>query len=138
MVQRSALGRWLASTLSALGLALLAAGHILPVLHFALVAHELCAEHGALHHVEARPKASLGRVQSARSEAAVKATANAGHEDEDCSVVTTAGHRAVLEARDELTVLAPPSAPSRLSLCARAAERSVALLDYAPKLAPPV
>ena len=57
MVQRSALARWLVSTLSALGLALLAAGHILPVLHFALVAHELCAEHGALHHVEATAKA---------------------------------------------------------------------------------
>ena len=125
------------STLSALGLALLAAGHILPVLHFALVAHELCAEHGALHHVEAT-KARVGRVQSARSEAAAKATANAGHEHEDCSVVATAGQRAVLGSRDELTALAPSSAPSKLSLSARAAERSVALLDYAPKLAPPV
>lgn len=136
-VPQSALGRWLVSLLSTLALGLLAAGHVLPVLHFALVAHELCAEHGALHHVEQPSKPGLERARSARPEA-TNASANAGHEHDDCNIVATATSRAVLSERAELAKLPPAVTPSRLSLRARATERSVALLDYAPKLAPPV
>lgn len=126
------------STLSALSLAVLAAGYVLPILHFTLVAHELCAEHGALHHVETSRKGDLRRAVPARSESAAAASANAAHEHDDCGVLATSATRAVLEARDELRVEAPAVAASRLSLSARAAARNVALLDYAPKLAPPV
>lgn len=120
---------------SALALALLAAGYVLPVLHFTLVAHELCAEHGALHHVEAA-KTDLRRAPASKSQAVT--LVNAGHEHDDCGLLATTGNRAVLCEGVQVTARLIPVVRSKVSLRARAAERCVALLDYAPKLAPPV
>lgn len=120
--------------LSTLGLALLAAGHVLPVLHFTFVAHELCAEHGALHHVESAKTAAPAKPSSSHA----VTVANTGHDHDDCDLVAVSGDRAVLVDGVQVTAHVSPAPHRKPSLGARAAERCVALLDYAPKLAPPV
>ncbi|MFZ5893908.1 MAG: hypothetical protein ACOY0T_22795 [Myxococcota bacterium] len=129
----SALARWLAHVLGTFALALLTAGHVLPVLHFTLVAHELCEEHGALHHVEAKSRGE----RSAR-EQGLRAAAHTGHEHEHCGVVATGSERAlapVLTAACNITRVVVDQGPS---VQARSAHASLLPLDYAPKLAPPV
>jgi len=135
-VPQSALTRWLANVLGALTLALLAAGHVLPVLHFALVAHELCAEHGALHHVEAKAAAQASR-SLARGQAVLPA-ADGQHEHEHCGVVATAVERTLVPAAPQVSCRFIDANAASSPCAGREAHVSVALLAYAPKLAPPV
>jgi hypothetical protein len=131
------LARWFMNALGALTLALLTVGHVLPVLHFTLVAHELCAEHGALHHVDGKESASSSHRSPARGQAALPA-ANAQHEHEHCSVIATAAERALVPAAPEFSSVFVASRSELSAPAARMAHRNVALLAYAPKLAPPV
>lgn len=137
-VRNAALARWLANVFGALALALLAAGYALPVLHFTLVAHELCAEHGALHHVEEAPRAERGVAHAAPKGRAFSASAQAAHEHDHCGVVSTTAERSLLPSRVEVDALHASVTPAALGLRSGVAQPSLALLDYAPKLAPPV
>jgi hypothetical protein len=125
--------RLLSWLLSALLLFVLGSGYALPALHFAAVAHEVCAEHGALEHVhEVR-----GAASAEPSKDAAWATSESTHEHDCCrvlgvsppSVLATTGALAV-----EVTLGLAPAA----ALCEAFANANVALLRYAPKLAPPV
>jgi len=126
---------WLRATAASFALfALLGVGHVLPALHFALVAHRICAQHGELLH-EAEP-ASAAESRSSVRELVVGQ--HAEHEHEHCGVLALPGSFAL-----------PPSATGRAPCPAGepiasaehgklAAHVGIALLLYAPKLAPPV
>ncbi|MGC4095028.1 MAG: hypothetical protein QM756_45340 [Polyangiaceae bacterium] len=131
----SALARWFANLLGVAALVLLSVGHVLPVLHFTLVAHELCAEHGALHHVEGKAAAESPRPAAPHS---VVPEAHGGHEHEHCGTAATASERWLLPESAELPFFVSDSVSQQKSLSAAAGHPSVALLSYAPKLAPPV
>ena len=114
--------------------ALLGVGHVLPALHFSLVAHRICAEHGELLHGAASAPAAASRS----SELQLVTDQHAGHEHEHCGVLALPGSTGL-----------PPSAFWReppeveVSLAVgvvgeRTAHVGIALLRYAPKLAPPV
>jgi hypothetical protein len=119
---------------------LIGVGHVVPALHFLFVAHHLCAEHGEL--VDA--VASAAGAESAESprekagaSAAVCASSAAAHSHEHCGVFAAtraAPALAPAPAADRLppAVRLPPSQGE-----ARDAHIDIALLHYAPKLAPP-
>lgn len=138
MIRGSAIGRrgleWLRATAASVALfALLGVGHLLPALHFALVAHRICAEHGELVH-EAAP-APVVAERSSGPELVVGE--HAAHEHEHCGVLALSGSPAVaLSATGrELRSAGEPIASDRHGeLCAHV---GIALLLYAPKLAPP-
>ena len=121
--------------LGAVSLVLFAAlgvSQVLPALHFALVVHRVCAEHGELVHESASVAPEV-----APAEAAIVARDGVSHEHEHCGVLATPGSFAVL-----VPAAAQAAAPGATELevgfgCARAAHVRIALLDYAPKLAPP-
>ncbi|HTV19015.1 MAG TPA: hypothetical protein VMG12_10100 [Polyangiaceae bacterium] len=138
MIRGTAIGRrgleWLRATAASVALfALLGVGHLLPALHFALVAHRICAEHGELVH-EAEPAPA---AESRSSAPELVAGVHAAHEHEHCGVLALPSSAAL-----------PPSAPARDARLAgepiasdtqheRPAHVGIALLLYAPKLAPP-
>ena len=121
--------------LGAVSLVLFAAlgvAQVLPALHFALVVHRVCAEHGELVH----EPASVAR-EAAPVEASVVARDGVSHEHEHCEVLAAPGSFAAL-----VPAAAEAAAPGALSFSvgfgrARAAHMRIALLAYAPKLAPP-
>jgi hypothetical protein len=111
---------------------LIGAGHVLPALHFALVVHRVCAEHGEVVHEAQRP---LERSREPAG-AAVSGAAGAGHEHDHCGVPALPGGAAAPPAR----AWARAEAPHELAAAPngeRSAHVHVALLSYAPKLAPP-
>lgn len=110
---------------------LVGTGHLLPAFHFALVVHRVCAEHGELVHDVA--SSSVQRREPDGS--ALVAMAEDGHEHEHCGMA----------ARTAAGLAIAPSAVSGSALqyagvalgAERGAHRGIALLAYAPKLAPP-
>ena len=127
--------------------ALLGVGHVLPALHFALVAHRICAEHGELLHDAApEPSAEAGSRSSVpellfsssrEPQPGVVAGQHAGHEHDHCGVLELPGSfgTAPSAAWREPT---PPSEPvACVSTGERPAHVGIALLLRAPKLAPP-
>jgi hypothetical protein len=121
--------------LGAVSLVLFAAlgvAQILPALHFAVVVHRVCAEHGELAHASA-PVAR----QAAPAEASFVARDELSHEHEHCGVLAAGGPLAALvPAAAQAT--APGAAGFVVSVGRdRAAHVRIALLAYAPKLAPP-
>jgi hypothetical protein len=136
---------WLALVL------LMGAGHVLPALHFLFVAHHLCAEHGelvdavsdarSLDHAGRAPREKAGSSAAADAEqahsAAICRSGAASHSHEHCEVFA---------ATRAAPALAPVPAPAQLLPAlelapsqgeARQAHVDIALLHYAPKLAPP-
>ena len=118
-------------------LLLLTAAQALPSLHFVLVAHEVCPEHGEILHAEdgaashASDSTWRGPVATAGSELE--------HEHEHCAVAVRPSSPELSGAT--LVCVASASLPIAQRLAAGARERgrsSVKLLAYAPKLAPPV
>jgi hypothetical protein len=109
---------------------------VLPVLHFALVAHELCAEHGALHHVEA--KAADQSSRSPKGARALLPSVDAQHEHEHCGSVASAVERSLVPVAPRVSSELLAARVVSSEPAARAAHISLALLAYAPKLAPPV
>lgn len=130
-LRESAAGLRLAAASLAL-FAVLGAAHILPALHFALVVHCVCAEHGELLH-EAAP-ASRPEVPT---ETSVSAGGSGSHEHEHCPVVGASGSFAVLAPPAERSAPACPGSEAEAFGRARVAHPCIALLAYAPKLAPP-
>jgi hypothetical protein len=137
-VTRTSLQRptWLGISAAYLALFLLVGlQQVLPALHFTLVAHRLCADHGELLHEaggdERLPLASSPEVALVSADAA-------GHEHEHCGVLALPPSLAALEKVGGAVALLP--APWALCLpdTERAAHVDIALLSYAPKLAPPV
>jgi hypothetical protein len=121
--------------LAGLLLVALSAGQALPALHFALTTHVVCAEHGELAHVgdfapRAHPAPSAGQVQISGGE-------TSSHEHEHCDVLATFGPRAALSSTPTLERSASTALSALAPVRAEAAHSSLALLSYAPKLAPP-
>jgi hypothetical protein len=110
-------------------------GYLVPALHFTLIQHEICAEHGELRHGEA---SAVGSERSAPSDASsLEGAARVEHEHEHCAVLATSSLRANITSRSAaLLAPAPRACVSDISRAA-AAHPSLALLHYAPKLAPP-
>lgn len=132
---RTAASRRFFAVLRGFVLALLSAGTLAPSLHFAVVEHDLCEEHGELHHGEA---SALGEESSAHpAGTALNAAPSVEGEHDHCGVLATSSSRASSASASafehELSfavVLAhPPDAD--------VAHASLELLFYAPKLAPP-
>jgi hypothetical protein len=119
---------WLFSRLL---LCVLGCGYALPALHFAVVAHEFCTEHGAIEHVHAASDtASADPSQNA-------ATAAAASDEHECCGVLGVSPPSVPVTEAALAVrVTLELAPAALREAS--ANASVALLSYAPKLAPPV
>lgn len=124
--------------------ALLGPGPALPALHFALVAHRVCPEHGELEHVDPATRQTEGtRVASATSNSVDLSPAlvpgsdgSDGHGHEPCDGAAAGASGPVLPAAH--AALAAPQAPS--AAAPRGTERAhhrIALLCYAPKLPPP-
>jgi hypothetical protein len=128
---------------------LLGVGHVLPALHFAFVAHRVCAEHGELLHSGDLPSSDLptGRLYSEDgaepssednvAQDGIDPGGGAGHEHEHCDTPALPGSTVAVLAGRDVAHLLPAAWASRLSAQARAAHVDVALLLYAPKLAPP-
>lgn len=124
--------------LAAALLALLGVVHIAPALHFAAVRHQLCAEHGQLHHGDGSDVRAEAVRDSSGDPAASQSAPWVEHEHEHCSALAAGCPRA----------LAPASSSSEWAWARRtlsgalaadtSAKPSVELLCYAPKLAPPV
>jgi hypothetical protein len=119
-----------------LGLALLlGVGHLVPALHFLFVAHHLCAEHGEL--VDATGEsAEPAREKAGNSAAAYRAGAPA-HTHEHCGVLALARASGAPASASGSVELVPSASVARARGEARDAHIDIALLDYAPKLAPP-
>lgn len=111
---------------------LVGAGHILPAFHFAVVVHRVCAEHGELIH-EVAPGASV-RERGAEGPAIV--AADASHQHEHCSGIAVTGS-AVAIAAPGSSGHAPLGSLTETGGIERRAFQGIALLAYAPKLAPP-
>lgn len=137
--------RWL--RLSAISIALfvlLGIGHVLPALHFALVAHRVCAEHGELlHEAPVRGVAGQDELRSSHANgpssevSLVAAGGAAAHEHEHCGVLALPGSLGAPEALSSAACLVPAGWTTSLPGHERAAHAYIALLSYAPKLAPP-
>src|SRR5690349_11860459 len=82
----------------------LALGYLVPALHFALVQHEVCAEHGELRHSDGGHVLDIARPSAQRVPAADSVPAFAD-EHEHCAVVATSPTATA-------TVPPPASAPA--------------------------
>lgn len=114
-------------------------GQALPVLHFVLVAHQLCAEHGALVHADAgsSPAAHGPEGQPASSDAQLLDSGSEPHAHDHCGVAIAGQAHAVRLGSPEGCLYAASYRAGGTG-AARAAHSSIALLSYAPKLAPPL
>lgn len=134
-VDRAAGVRLLIDALRGLLLVVLNAGYLVPALHFTLIEHEICAEHGGLEHRDA----SAVHIERAvpNQSAALNAAASLEHEHEHCALLATSSQRLAIAVRSAIAV-APGGLPQQ-SFVSRAAfaHPSLDLLAYAPKLAPP-
>ena len=114
---------------------MLGVGHVVPALHFLFVAHHLCAEHGEL--VDATGEsAEPAREKSGNSAAAYRAGA-AAHTHEHCGVLALARAAGAPATASRSVELVPSASGASEQGEARDAHVDIALLDYAPKLAPP-
>ena len=141
---------------------LLGVGHVVPALHFLFVAHHLCAEHGELVDAVAEPgrgesaeklrgepasadKAGADKVgadkagaDKAASLAAVCVSGAAAHAHEHCEMFTATRAAAALAPAPSCAQVLPAVELVSPAGEARDAHVDIALLHYAPKLAPPV
>ena len=109
----------------------------LSTLHFVLVPHHLCAEHGVLEDGGTRAKPTA--AESTRSSATVEVSAPGEQDEHDaCSVATRSEHGVLLQSpaveratlTESTTVRAGAGVALKLS--------RAALLSRAPKTSPPV
>jgi len=114
-------------------------GHALPALHFAVVAHEVCEEHGQVHHSDGVDRVLVLGADSSRlaGEAQASAGDSGSHGHEHCGL-SAAGSERVALGRETRVERGSPAAVSPNFFGRSAAKPSIALLRYAPKLAPPV
>jgi len=117
-------------------------------LHFSLVQHRICPEHGELLHVSAEASATeaTSAVGASPAEASgtdvVSARQSAGgdtthgHDHDACGVSVLASVAAVWPAA-AATVAALAEQNAALCAGAERAHHGIALLHYAPKLEPP-
>jgi hypothetical protein len=134
-VNRAAGLRLLVDALRGLLLVVLGAGYLVPGLHFTLIEHELCAEHGALEHRDV--EAAHAERAVASQSAALNASASVEHEHEPCAVLATSSQRATSPARSAIVLASAVLTKARSVSPAEFAHPSLELLAYAPKLAPP-
>ena len=126
---------WLRAAAASVALfALLGVGHVLPALHFALIAHRICAEHGELVHELAAAPA----VASRSSVPEVAVGERSAHEHEHCGVLALTSSSAP-PLSEAASLPARDGEPSGSDVpAALSAHVGIELLLYAPKLAPPV
>jgi hypothetical protein len=130
--------------------ALLGPGPALPALHFSLVQHRICPEHGELLHVDEAGSArdassSVGASPAVEQSSATDVASAAqgagdsttdGHDHDACGVSVLGSVAAVWPAaQTTLAAVAEQGALRRAG--AERAHLRIALLDYAPKLEPP-
>ena len=121
---------------------LLGLGHVLPALHFAFVAHRVCAEHGELLHSDGGTELASTHPAPARLAAPALPDSfspgnGAAHEHEHCDTLALPGSVGAAVAARATACLLPAAWEARLPGQARVAHVDVELLLYAPKLAPP-
>lgn len=115
---------------------LLGVGHVVPALHFLFVAHHLCAEHGEL--VDAATE-GVGRArEQAPNQESVDSGSAEGHSHEHCGVLAVAPAPASPVASLRSAQQLPTAEVASAAAGARAAHVGIELLQYAPKLAPPL
>ena len=114
--------------------ALLGVGHLLPALHFALVVHRICAEHGELLH----EAAAAPGVESRSSDVQLVAGQHAGHAHEHCGVLALPGSKGSLSSAGWCEPLVLDASLALVLPGERPAQGGISVLSYAPKLAPPV
>jgi hypothetical protein len=125
--------------LAAALLVVFGAGQTLPAAHFLLVSHRVCAEHGELVHEEhVSSQAGVAASGAAESRStALNPLPSREHAHDHCSALAPL-HSQGFALSEQASVSLPPLciAESAASV-PRHAHRAIALLDYAPKLAPP-
>jgi hypothetical protein len=132
---QSAAIRLMCGALRGLLLVVLGVGYLVPALHFTLVQHEICAEHGELRHSDALAGTSERAAPSQAS--SLQDAVRVEHEHEHCAVLVTSSLRAISPSRSAAVLEPDPRGfVSELSR-ADTAHASLDLLFYAPKLAPP-
>jgi hypothetical protein len=107
-------------------------GHVLPAFHFARVAHRICGEHGELVHEVAATSAPPREADGP----ALVAT-DGGHEHEHCGVAAVTGSGVAIAASTSSVAMSLESVELGPG-SEHCAHVGIALLAYAPKLAPPV
>jgi hypothetical protein len=123
--------------LLALSLLLVAgAGQTLPGLHHLLVRHAVCAEHGELVHAAELAEASS--EAGSESDAARPSHDEPEHEHEHCSMPGLSADPALVSAGPAAERQPLGALPASLPAASERAHSSLALLAFAPKLAPPV
>jgi hypothetical protein len=118
--------------LAVVALGLLAGEHVMPSLHHVLVAHQMCAEHGRLEHVDAESRAV------AQHEEGQQFTADAarGEHQEACGSIPASPPRAPLAASS--TFVGGTTAPLRSPAARyRDAVSDADVVAFAPKQSPP-
>jgi hypothetical protein len=118
--------------LAALALALLASDHVLPALHYALVAHELCPEHGVLEHVSGEVRE---RAHHENEQAFAQSSANAdahGH----CDSVPASPPRSSSVATFDAAFVPATGVREPVS-CVSPAVFAADVIAFAPKQSPP-
>jgi hypothetical protein len=107
--------------------------HLAGTLHFALISHEICADHGELVH-----RASASGLKQHRSNGPVAAPSSAGEEHDHCPVAGRRHeHVTVGEARAVHVAPAPLALTPAVARAASVAPSRAALLLAAPKQSPP-
>jgi hypothetical protein len=114
---------------------LLGVGHLVPALHFLFVAHHLCAEHGELVDASGESTEPV-REKAGNSPASYRAGAPP-HTHEHCGVLALAHASGAAVAASGRVGHGPALSVASARAEARDAHIDIALLDYAPKLAPP-
>jgi hypothetical protein len=120
--------------------ALIAAGPSLSALHFALVRHRLCLEHGQLEHVDVHEGATPSVIRERPSGPALSQDGSPSdldaHSHDACAVTPPGSLVAVFSQLATLALLAVCASAIGGSR-PRRAHVGIPLLRYAPKLAPP-
>jgi hypothetical protein len=112
---------------------LVALSHLTAALHFALVSHEICQDHGELVHAGSHAER---RAPSGRRAAALPASAHADHDH--CPLWTRRLEQAAVFDAPSLQVSPAAPAPGRVALADVASTPSRARrLLTAPKQSPP-
>jgi hypothetical protein len=118
-------------------LGLLGLGPALPMLHFAVLEHQLCPTHGELMHVhDASVLESAAAPRGARSE--VLPSAGEEHVHEHCALSAVSTERPAIVHSDAGRYVLVEHATAPAYDVSEYPHSSVALLAYAPKRAPPV
>lgn len=113
---------------------LVAISHAAAILHFALISHQICVDHGEVMHADASVHAA---AMNASEPTAQAASDHAGHDH--CPLLgRRLDHQAALDA-PQATLAAPPLAPRLLPPTpVDSAPSRAELLLAAPKQSPPV